>query len=116
MLRRCLLLLLVLALPLQGAFAASRMCLAAMEPAGDAQHEHHAQAGHDMPAAHAGGSGHDHAAGSCSLCAACCLAVAIAPPAPQVAATLATYAPHRPFAVPVPHNIADGLERPPRTI
>lgn len=120
-LRRCLLVLLMLALPVQGALAASRLCLALMHapaaaaPADHAHHPHRADAGHDPQDSHHGG-GTDHAAGSCSLCAACCLTVAVAPDAPRIAATSAAYAGHPPFAVPVPHNVADGLERPPRTI
>ena len=126
MLRRCLLVLLLFAVPLQGAFAASRLCLGMMHGtpaiAVDASHDHHSQgvvADNDTKHQHGehhGSSDADHAAGSCSLCAACCLTVAVAPPPPQLSPVSATYAGHRPLVVTVPHNIADGLERPPRTI
>ena len=127
MLRRCLLVLLFFAVPLQGALAASRVCLGMMHSgtpaiAVDASHDHHSQGVvADSNTKHQHGEHHaspgaDHAAGSCSLCAACCFTVAVAPPAPQLSPVSATYAGHRPLVVSVPHYIADGLERPPRTI
>jgi hypothetical protein len=38
---------------------------------------------HDHPTD--GSNPHDHGAGSCSLCAGCCLTIAVAPPVPDVA-------------------------------
>ena len=131
--RRLLLLLLLFALPLQGAVAAARLCLATLAaPASAAQsvagHAHVAGPGDDghhagthAPAAthaqhaHDGASGDEQASDTCSLCAACCLTVAVAPQAPGVVVLPAVYAGHAPIRVPVPHNVADGLERPPRT-
>lgn len=132
-LRRLLLVLLLSALPLQGAVAAARLCVAAPSLPGavvqaDAGHAH--VAGHGQDAHHAGTQApealqahhaHDDAAGdeqaseTCSLCAACCLTVAVAPQAPGVVALPAAYAGHAPVRVDVLHNVADGLERPPRT-
>jgi hypothetical protein len=134
--RRLLLLLLLCALPLQGAVAASRLCLAALVAPATAtadvtQHEH--AAGHDHESDHAsahapssthspshhghdGASAGDQASDTCSLCAACCLTVAVAPQAPDLVVLLPAYAGHGPVLIPVLHNIADGLERPPRTV
>jgi hypothetical protein len=135
-LRRLLLLLLLCALPLQGAVAASQLCLAApVAPATatavSTQHAH--LSGHDHDSDHASAHapsgahslshhGHDGAAAdelasdTCSLCAACCLTVAVAPQAPELVVLLPAYAGHGPVFVPVLHNVADGLERPPRTV
>src|SRR5215212_7110553 len=126
MIRHWLVLLLVLALPLQGALAASRMCAAmhtSAPAAADAGHAAHAAVHH----AHQRGehSGHHHAehgnvnddgAGSCSLCAGCCLTVAVGSAVPFFTPTDASYAAPPPVVATVMRNIADGLERPPRTI
>jgi hypothetical protein len=147
--KRFLLLLLMLALPVQGALAASRLCMGMAHPlpaaaAGVQAHEGYGvRSAHDHhPAAHAPqepdatyaaavppadvppmlGASHDHVplsdhvSGTCSQCAACCLTVAVAPPAPSLQLTAAGDATYRTILVPVPHNVADGLERPPRTI
>jgi hypothetical protein len=165
--RHLLLLVLALALPVQGVMAASRLCMpsphagpsAALDAAGHHATAHavdgdypqhpaasphassHAVADHrdcavlarngdqsdgahdagtsahdaSMPAGEAAPE-HDHAGGTCKLCAACCLTVAVAPPLPSLALMSAGFAGYRPLVVPVPHNVADGLERPPRTI
>ena len=138
-LRRILLLLLALALPLQGAMAASRLCMAnthppvedsAAEPHGShgsasrsseghhaaAQHAHHAGASLSTPASGDQLPMTGHASGTCKHCAACSLTVTVAPPAPNVDLGSAGFAAFRPIVVPVPHNVADGLERPPRTL
>jgi hypothetical protein len=135
-LRRLLLLLLMCALPLQGAVAASRLCLAALvapatATAAATQHEHAAGHAHDSDHArahapsgahppshhgHDGASAGDQASDTCSLCAACCLTVAVAPQAPDLVVLLPAYAGHAPVFIPVLHNIADGFERPPRTV
>jgi hypothetical protein len=147
-----LLLVLMLALPLQGVMAASRLCMVAphsspVEATGSAAphsmassehsgapadhlaassdaspHDHGApsQAGHaghgtavpSDPSAPA----HDHVGGACKLCAACCLTAAVAPALPVLVLMSDGFADYRPIVVPVPHNVADGLERPPRTI
>lgn len=128
--RRLLLLLLLCALPLQGAFAASRLCLAtpaAPAPAArPAAHDAHA-GGHELRAHHAdaqahAGHSHDGAPGdaqaseTCSLCAACCLTVAVAPQAPAVVVPPSAHAGFAPVSVPDFSDVAGGLERPPRTI
>jgi hypothetical protein len=157
--RRLLLLLLMCALPVQGALAASRLCMASLHPSdagagASVAHEGHASGqpasahrgnppGHVAhrgdAAGHAAHHGHsaahaaqpaatpdtdpaeplqpaDHAADTCKLCAACCLTVAVAPPVPYVVAIAAAFSGFRSVAVAVVHNVADGLERPPRTI
>lgn len=127
MVRRWLLALLVLALPLQGALAASRMCAsmhagapAAIESAAHAHHgtEHaaHAHDGGTHTTHDHGAPASDHAAGSCNLCSACSVMAALAPAVTALTAVDATYPSHPPLVVSVPRNVADGLERPPRTI
>jgi hypothetical protein len=133
-LRRLLLLLLLCALPLQGAVAASRLCLetlAAPATAVRAQHPH--LSGHDHASDHAsahapsgahslfhhahdGAAADDQASDMCSLCAACCLMVAVAPQAPDLVVLLPAYVRHGPVLIAVVHNVADGLERPPRAV
>jgi hypothetical protein len=133
--RRLLLLVLLFALPLQGAVAAARLCLATLAAPGSAVQAvaghahaagpedvaHHAGAHTPVDAqkhaqhAHDGTPGDEQASDTCSLCAACCLTVAVAPQAPGVVVLPAAYAGHAPVRVPVLHNVADGLERPPRT-
>ena len=135
-LRRLLLLLLLCALPLQGAVAASRLCLAALVAPATAtaavtQHERvaghdhhsdhvraHAPSGAHSPSHHGhdGAAAGEQASDTCSLCAACCLTVAVAPQAPDLVVLLPAYAGHGPVIIPVLHNVADGLERPPRTV
>ena len=130
--RRAILILLVLMLPLQGAVAASRWICAASSHHGaavvmDAEqmhssmgHSHQGDLADDAPSeADAHGSGattpHD-AAGSCQLCAACSLTSAT-PPSPLALLSISpAYAGFLPVAVPRPHNVADGPERPPRTV
>jgi hypothetical protein len=147
------------ALPVQGALAASRLCMGSAHPLAAAgagahahddrggmgmEHHHHratpaddhhaaAHAHHDAGPTHAVVGEHvdappmsvashddavmsDHASGTCNLCAACCLTVAVAPPAPGLQLMAAGDGGYRTIVVPVPHNVADGLERPPRTI
>lgn len=136
---RALLVVLLLALPLQGAMAATRLCMAMGQTSGaplaasmagtaDQAHAHHAsmpdpghhgaQAATGAPADGAdAGAGHgDHAAGTCKLCSACCLTVAVAPPGPTVAPGDATGGDFRAVQAVAPPAIAGGLERPPRTI
>jgi len=129
-------LLLLCALPLQGAVAASRLCLAALAAPATATavdalgarvsgHDHdsdhagaHAPSGAHSPSHHGhdGAAADDQASETCSLCAACCLTVAVAPQAPDLIVLLPAYAGHAPVILPVLHNVADGLERPPRTV
>ena len=135
-LHRLLLLLLLCALPLQGAVAASRLCLAALVAPATAtavgtQHAHLSGHNHDLDHAsahassgarslshhgHDGAAADDQASDTCSLCAACCLTVAVAPQAPDVVVLLPAYVGHEPVLIAVLHNVADGLERPPRTV
>jgi hypothetical protein len=129
-LHRTVLILLLLTLPVQGAMAASRwLCFAASQDrAASAGHEHpsaaharHHETAGDVDTDSTASPGpndptsHD-ASGTCNLCAACSLTVA-APPPPLV---LGSFPPSNagfpPVFVPVPHNVADGPERPPRTI
>jgi len=141
---RCLLIaLLMLALPVQGAVASSRWLCAAMAPASSgtatmhsrhATHVHAVNVAHATPAHAHSAAAHDsaaaplhHAAASdetsamsqetgCNLCAACSVTAA-APPASLVLAAIdATGAQFPALAVPVPRVVADGLERPPRTV
>ncbi|MCC6195500.1 MAG: hypothetical protein IT518_13635 [Burkholderiales bacterium] len=130
LLRRLLLLVLVFALPLQGAMAASRLCMGTAHHGADATSAAHASGAHaagaphrhdgsdaaSAPASDDPSPATDHASSTCKHCAACCLTVAVAPPPPAVAPGAAGFASFHPIAVPVPHNVADGLERPPRTI
>jgi hypothetical protein len=58
----------------------------------------------------------DRASDTCSLCAACCLTVAVAPQAPDLVVLLPAYVGHGPVLIAVLRNVADGLERPPRTV
>jgi len=128
--RRLLLLLLLCALPLQGAVAASRLCLATLAAPESAAravaHDAHA-GGHELRThqadaqahaghAHDGASGDAQASDTCSMCAACCLTVAIAPQAPVVVVPPSAHAGFAPVSVPDLSNVAGGLERPPRTI
>jgi hypothetical protein len=131
--RRTILILLLLMLPVQGAMAASRwICFASAQqgaavasPADHAHasmgHAHHQHTVHDFgtdfEAAHGSDAPTSHdASGTCHLCAACCLTGA-APPPPFVLSGLSpANAGFPPVSVPVPHNVADGPERPPRTI
>jgi hypothetical protein len=135
-LRRLLLLLLLCALPLHGAVAASRLCLAALVAPATAtavgtQHAHLSGHAHDSDHAsahapsgahslfhhgHAGAAADDRASDTCSLCAACCLTVAVAPQAPDLVVLLPAYVGHGPVLIAVLRNVADGLERPPRTV
>ncbi len=134
--RRLLLLLLLCALPLQGAVAASRLCLATLAsperaarsdafdaPAGAHDHRAHHAGAHgpadaQAPASHAddGDAGDAQASDTCSLCAACCLTVAVAPQAPGVVVLPPAHAGFAPVSVPDVSDVASGLERPPRTI
>ena len=126
MARRWLLVFLILALPFQGAFAASRLCLAihtgAPSLATEGEHAHHGSGHHAHGRAdshhHDGDSRtlNDHGAGSCSLCAACSLTVAVGPCVPQLQPPNAAYAAYPVVDVAAVRNVADGLERPPRTI
>lgn len=134
---RILLIVLMFALPMQGAMAASRsLCVAAAQGDGVAttialDHaaamagEHHA---HGHGAAHAAveaaspapsddAQSVPHAAtDACQLCAACGVTAATPPVPLQLATAAAAQSVFQPIFVPVPHNVADGPERPPRTI
>ena len=143
--RSLLIALLMLALPVQGAVASSRWLCAAMTPAtSDAvMHARHAAHVHVMDDAHApsgqahqaptgaehGFAGtHAHPAGAhdetspisqdtgCNLCAACSVTAATPPASIVLAATAASDASFPALDAPVPHGVADGLERPPRTL
>jgi hypothetical protein len=136
--RRLLLLVLLCALPLQGAVAASRLCLATLAvpapatsvgarhaPMSGHGHDHasdhastHAPSGAHSPSHHGhdGAAADDQASDTCSLCAACCLTVAVAPQAPDLVVLLLAYVGHGPVLIAVLCNVADGLERPPRTV
>lgn len=136
-LHRILLIVLMFALPMQGAMAASRwLCVAAAHGDGVAtttphDHvaamagEHHAH-GHGAaraaveaasPALSGDAQSVPHAAAdSCQLCAACGVTAATPPVPLQLATAPAAPAVFQPIFVPVPHNVADGPERPPRTI
>jgi hypothetical protein len=132
---RLLIVLLIAAVPLQGAAAASRwLCLASShhDAATVAEHSHvahrhgepapenheHGTAGHahttDALVQPGGDAGAPAASSSCNLCAACCLTVA-SPPArlepPAAPAVSADFPPLSPAAA---EFLARGLERPPR--
>ena len=122
--RRAVLVLLMLALPVQAAIAAARtLCVAAAHPADVAATTVHASHAHDHGVAHAppdadrtlpGDAPADVAADTCKLCAACGLTAA-APPAVLSLYALPAADPGYPaIRVQVPHNVADRLERPPR--
>jgi hypothetical protein len=132
-LHRTILILLLLTLPVQGAMAASRwICFASAQQsavvASPADHEHPSM-GHahhlgamddvstDSDVVHGSDAPTSHdASGTCHLCAACCLTAA-APPPPFVLSSLSPANTGFPqVSVPVPHNVADGPERPPRTV
>lgn len=143
--RRVVLLLLLMALPIQGAFAVSRsLCAVGAADASVesvAAHVHAAAtgAGHRHDGATAGNAHHHNqatqprddssdaadatpspnthpASDTCRMCAACCLTVATAP-ASQVLAAVPTVAAVFPaVTTAVPHPSADGPERPPRTL
>ena len=126
MVRRWLLVFLILALPFQGAFAASRLCLTlhtgAPAMAANGAHAHHGSGHHEHSGADSdrhdgdGGTLNDHGGGSCSLCAACSLTVAVGPGVPQLQPPHAAYAAYPVVDVAAVRNVADGLDRPPRTI
>lgn len=129
-LRRLVVLLLMLALPVHGAIASSRwLCVGsphAVAPTA-AVHDHalHAHAMHDGDQAGSTHASHGKTsidgaapqgadAGACQLCAACCLTAA-APPAPLATPSAsAAEAGFPAIAIPVPRIVADTLERPPR--
>lgn len=128
---RTILIFLLTMLPIQGAMAASRWICVAPQTAGPATsvdhvqlstgHQHHLNSvpddSADLEVAHDIDSPTPHDFnGTCHLCAACCLTSA-APPPPLVFSSLApAHAGFLPVSVSVPHNVADGPERPPRTI
>jgi hypothetical protein len=137
--QRVLLVMLMLMLPAQGAMAASRwLCVAAahLDEAGStahaAPHAHSHAGAHDAANAtspvhtHAGADDLDHhgaqgsaphsTTDSCNLCAACGVTAAAPPPALALAALPPADLDFLPIFVQVPHIIADGLERPPRTL
>jgi hypothetical protein len=128
-LRWMLICLIVLAMPVQGIAAATmRFC----GPGGAAQH--HAAAAHHHGDAQdaAAASDHQHhaspadaandAAGGldamskmkCSVCAACCMATAIAPDVPALHTVEAASKVVLPARISYVGPVADGLERPPR--
>ena len=132
-LHRTILILLLLTLPIQGAAAASRwLCFAAAQQGSVAAlhsdhahssmgHVHDQDSVHDVGADSAASHGSNdptshHASGTCQLCAACCLTVAAPPPPFALTSLPPANAGFPPVSVPVPHNVADGPERPPRTI
>lgn len=122
--RRLLLLLVMIALPLQSAMAASRLCVTWMPPAesssiGASEHQMHMAATasdhHAMDPTQGAKPAMDHSDGTCKHCAACTVTAALGPPALMLLLDEAGFTSFRPIVVPVPHNVADGLERPPRT-
>lgn len=109
---RCLLWILIAALPLQGSAALFAACDTRTAPPSHGCHEQHA-------AAEAGAVHHDSvqmkAHGKCSTCASCCTAAtapphAVIPPSPFPRAGRALPAPEPAIAAIFPA----GLERPPR--
>lgn len=124
-LRRAVLVLLMLALPVQAAVAAARtLCVAAAHHADVVAATAHASHAHDHGVAHAppdadrslpGDAPADVAADTCKLCAACGLTAAAPPAALSLSALPAAEPGYPAIRVQVPHNVADGLERPPRT-
>lgn len=120
------------ALPMQGALAATRLCMA-LAGGGDraasvnsSAHGHEAamvDRGQHVPDSaefldsDAAGMDHGgHAAGTCKLCSACCLSAAVAPPGLAISPGEPTGEDFRPVDVAVPPAIAGGFERPPRTM
>ena len=124
-LRRAVLVLLMLALPAQAAIAAARtLCVAATHHADVVATTAHASHAHDHGVAHApagpggslpGDASAPVAADTCKLCAACGLTVAAPPAALSLSALPAADPGYPAIHVQVPRNVADGLERPPRT-
>lgn len=126
MLRRFLVALLVLALPIQAALASSRLLCAAMThdaPASAVAHEvaHHDASSHDhaqhhdtAPAQHDHDRGHGNA--GCKLCAACTVTAATPPQATALAPVEAASARFPPLDAAVPRIGTRGPERPPRTV
>ena len=133
-LRRVLLWLLMLALPLQGlagvarlhcadgpgtdAAVASHAAHGAAGPAADHSHatagHPHATADHDHGAA-ASATPDDGAAASCSACAACCVALALVPQWPQAGASAPRDLVPLPPQAPATTFLTSGPERPPRS-
>jgi hypothetical protein len=119
------LVLLMLALPLQAAIAAARtLCVAAAHHADVVATTAHGSHVHDHGVAHApadadgslaGDASAPVAADTCKLCAACGLTAAAPPAALSLSALPAAGLGYPAIHVPVPRNVADGLERPPRT-
>ena len=126
MLRRLLIAILVLALPVQGAFASSRWLCAAVShdaPKSVAVHDHaNPGASHEHGAAHDHGAKHDQnkghggGDGSCNLCAACTVTVATPPVLITFAAVDTSTARFPSFDAAAPAFGTGGPERPPRTI
>jgi hypothetical protein len=135
--RRLLIVLLVLALPLQG-YAAASMLGCAPVPPSPAAHEQDAHAAHAAHASHKHGAGvslaeghapHHTAAsadednahavsggGKCSQCAVCSVGVALLPALPLLDATAAPQSVVRqPSRLPAAF-LTGGIERPPRTL
>ena len=134
--------LLLLAIPVKGAFAVAmvmcgpgqefaRVTMVVESPApsnGDAAHGHHDHASHYQPSANAGDA--DHAAGShdhesmgkqgavkCTICADCCVGGALlAFTDVLVPASVGTDAHFPALDVQFPWTVIAGLERPPRTL
>ena len=122
---RAVLVLLMLALPVQAAIAAARtLCVAAAHHADVVATTAQASHAHDHGVAHApagadgwlpGDTSAGVAADTCKLCVACGLTVA-APPGALSLCTLPAAGPGYPaILVRAPHNVADSPERPPRT-
>lgn len=133
-LARLLILLLIAAVPLQGAAAASRwLCVVGTHgPDVDAAHSHaahsHGNAAHDghhqaalgqsaSIAADMHSAGADFSGGAsptCNLCAACCLTVAAPPAQATPVAMPASFAGFPPITPAVTDFVVHGPERPPR--
>jgi hypothetical protein len=124
--RLWLLVLVAVLLPLRGAIAAGLPCAGgspAPQPQGVAmaQHHHHATGGaHHLHAAAAAGL-HDHGAAGhadkCNLCAACCSGGALPTDiALRVAAAETGTEAFPEPASPAPSFVAEGQERPPRSL
>jgi hypothetical protein len=137
MLRRVILVVLLLALPVQGALASSRwLCVAmsagASHAAGSVPHAHdaaqHQNAAHAHVATHAHGdvgdarASHEHDRshgnddGGCSLCAACTVTAATPPVVIALAPADAAGARFAALDAAVPRLGKRGPERPPRTV
>lgn len=114
---RCLLWLLMAALPLQGSAAVFATCKSQAPSASHGCHEQGAMAMHDAALAEDGGDGKAalKAHGKCSTCASCCTAATAPPLAVRMPAPFPRPGRALPTAEPcIAAIFPPGLERPPR--